>query len=899
MLKKHLIPIVLAVIILASLLNLNNVFQSTSIVRSECCSCKYVTGYFAMDRLLARLSGISYEDTVLSIASAMGINLSDQGIRYRLLYGGRVVKLYGDNLEKLGLIGARSDSIIFGAYVNGKWIILPFRVYVEKIENTYYLDDVKYTNYIHYMIQPVIDDRTTIEIRLPPYLPSTSDPIKDRPVFARGSVPKLFSLTVGDLKIPIYLFRFKNTNLYIHDLLYDYSYDYPALTGINSPFRTALQTPGLKLIHEKIDDIIRDLGLYENETETLLNILKDKAFEPLMPKSLEIIIDWPPDTPVPDGGGGGPSYDYVEARPLLFTERVIREGKRVPLTNVIFTSSSTSYSNVLYQVVPQYSWSIYNPLLEIAVVDLYVYGNKSTTRTLTVTIDGEEETYSVSGGSNIITIHKMYYPYKEADDPISYTISIEESLDPDEAWSISGTVRLYYDIDVDSLLTYQSKINGTCKFDVYTRLKSNLILSESNSYSYSRTVFMGSPRGGYILDRDMSNLGFNITIKLSIKGRVFFPEPPFPIRSNTNMSTENTYAWANISVKIYLGNEIHGEIHKIHFDTEGTKHYYVDIVLGSDDPYLSRLYHVLLYNIIRGRIPVTIKVEVEAGNLEETGAQLELEIEHYGTPFIGIVEYRPITYKYYNNQYVYTTLYKCIDYYCEISQKMHIPVYLSTGMYAKTKNSHGVTNVGDIALTFTDILAGDMLFNIIVDINPEPTNPFCLNYVCYDGQFEHIAIKLDTSSQQYFSFSGSYDFTKFDLGPGASLPDIELPGIIPGVASVIIDKAARALSSYITIFTLSLDGYKILRRSLMNDASCTLQNNGYAIKCDWTRGLMAPCSDNPLEIYINNVYVETLDGDPPVYLKVCFDATLCPPGVGDSSMQYSVCTVFSIPVRPV
>jgi len=900
--KKLIVTAILSIIILISLINLNDMFKTTSITRSECCSCGNMIKYYVPSRLLTRTSSISYEDIVLDIARTMGIDLSNPRTRYRLLYGGRVVRLYGVYLEILDLMGSRTDSIIFAAYTDQKWIVLPFRVYVEKMESIYYLNGVKYTNYVHYMIQPVIDNRTVIEIRLPPYLPSTSDPINDRPIFARGSIPKLFNLTIGDLRIPIYLFRFKNSNLYIRDLLYDYTCDYPALTNVNAPFRTAFEIPGLKLIYKEIDHVIHELNLYENETEHLLNILRDKAFEPIVPRDLKVIIDWPPNTPVPDGGGGGITYDYVEARPLLFTETIEIEDIYTARTNVIFNSSYTSYSNVLYQVGPRYSWSIYNPLLVEVVMDLYVYGNKSSTRTLTVIIDGDEGTYAISEGKNMISVHKIYYPYKEADEPISYTISINEPLDPDESWFITGSVRLYYDVDVDLLLTYQNKINGTYKFDVYTRIKSSFILRGSNNYSYSRTVFMGSPRGGYIVDRDMSNLGNNIVITLSIKGRVTFPEPSYPVRTNTITSLNDTSAWANISISIYLGGGIHGEIHNIYFDTDTTRQYYKDIVLATDTPNPTQLYYILIHDIIRGRIPVTTKIEVEDGNLEAMGAQLELEIEYYGEPFMGTIEYRPLVYSFHDNQYVYTTLYKCTEYNCEVSQRMHIPVFLSTGMYANTKNSHGVTNVGDIALTFTDVLEQGIVFTIIADINPEPTNPFCINYMCYDGKFEHIEITLDTSSQQHLIFGNQYYFTKFDLGPGASFPDIELPEIIPGVVSTITGKIAgeigKALSEYIGLFSLALEGYNILRRISMNDASCTLQNNGYAIKCEWTKGLLAMCSSTPLEIYINNVVVPYQNDTPLVNLKVCFGAILCPPGEGDSSMQYSVCTVFPIPVRP-
>ena len=649
-------------------------------------------------------------------------------------------------------------------------------------------------------------------------------------------------------------------------------------TYISSPFRTAMKIPGLDLLLDHISDIKRIYRIQYISTKSLILELREKAFKPIKPDSLEMFTLASFSTPIHDGGGSALSYNYVEVRPTLFSEKILREGKKTARLKLIFNSSTTSYSGYIYQVVSSYSWNLFDPLLIKVVIELYVYGDKQNSRTLAITIDNETNTYTISEGSNIITDHRLYYPFKEVNEPIRYTISIIDPLDPGEVWNITGVVRLYYSLDIYRLLTYQTKVNGTYKCDLFSRQSWSIKLGYQNEYGYSKTIFLGAPKGGYILSKDMSDLGSNITLYLQIKGQVnTLEEVPWLSYPSSDYISKNTYAWAYVKFKICISDSMCDVSDPLYFDNYNTKYYYVKFIFKPTNTTYEKVYHVLVQDVIRGKIPITLKVWVTDGNLASQNAEVNLEFQPHSIFPVGTISYRPLMYRLMSDQIIYTTLYKCIETVCEPASyvDIHLPVYMVAGLYRTHGYSHGATNVGDITLTLQQIPVPGDLLNIYIDIDPEPTNPVCTENYCVDGDFEYISIKIDSSDQQYLLFSDSYEFKKYDPGPGASLPDIDLPGIIPAIGSIIGNRLFSRLWSeinpYLDMVSIAIEGYRILRRSAINDVSCELQNNGNAILCEWRKGYLAECSCDPIEIYINNVYVEYIDNLPPIYLKLCFN----------------------------
>jgi len=810
----------------------------------------------------------SFKDLLDELLRSKGITIDSSDKLYRYYYAGRVIRICGEDLYKIGLLNKDPREIFFGAYVNNSWVEIPFRIYDDVIRGA---------GYIQYIPPERINMRTCVEIMLPDQMSIDRDPSIDKPDFARGSEARKIFIEIFDkdimIKIPIYVFTEahpKDPYKYLR-----YHYDYISnTTYVVSQFRTSTKIYALDLLYESKSYYMKRYSLSEEEFKRFTRVFLDRSLEPINRDvaTIQLSID-PVSIIVPDGGsGGGPSYNYVERQPLLLNKVV---SGRV-LTTIALGPSNGSYTDIFFTIEPEMtSWYIYNPVLKEVELELYVYGNDTYSRSMYVTVDGETRSYTITPGViNKISFYKYYYDGRRSDRVLDYNFTYSISImSPGGYWYITGRPTIYYDINQTAINTYL--MNFTYSTDLFTSLPLYTKLSYASvpdlNYSLKTVAIIATPFGGYSI-LDMSNLGTSLSLTLNGVGQVV---------------SWGAYAWANISIKICITPLLCDTKYIAVDNTAKT----FTLTFFFKGPASTSIYNVLYPFLISGEIPINIEIKLidGVGLYNPTYGWLSIHLDLYpqNIPratiyFKTLVGRQPLSSDYYpaTNYLLYTSLYKALlgNFDAVLSRQYGVYSSLSTGLFVNIRGTNSAmpfnqfySNTGFLIFRHWGLL--DITF---LEIGFDGVGTYYADYSpifkSTSATYSDINVTIYPLNTQ-LTWSGAYQGFKFDRGPGSSLPNASEVAAILGVLAKIFTILVPPLGQALTVLSVVLYGYDVVKRASTNEISC-YQRSDSAIICRWVKGSLSSCSNQPIDIYVDRLgsSVSTIQVRIYQYTKICTDA---------------------------
>ncbi len=451
-----------------------------------------------------------YEKILENLAHLKGIDLTKPENVYWLFYGGRVVSI---NISKYGflskyLAGLKPDELVIGVYTSKGWVKLPLRIYDWKTRSI---------GGIYYHMPDNINNRTVLEIRLPPYMPSIyRGDYSDRAIFMRGAEALMVNVKFlkHSIVVPLYVFikphyrdyevygyGFENNNGYT---AWDCSVELPGLTFL------------LKTEPSLSTQIYRANSIVDKEYKST------SSREPLIKKLLNdpvesMVIDFPPHPhPIPDGGGS-PSYEanYVDIVPVTYS------------ISYNLSLSKPSFTTYITPVPPQASvklWRQYNIyLVKIGVYTIVqlVEGTSTYPRKLVIYINDKQigEYYVYGDNINVIKpVYTLASPIKGSDleKPIKFTFKIN-GISSNQVWNIAFRPAFFYFIFYDQYReVYNKLMKEPYKIKPITYNYFELNMYKNSNYQFSLTLPLTTPEGGVpdysLLNKDPQNMFINMYI---------------------------------------------------------------------------------------------------------------------------------------------------------------------------------------------------------------------------------------------------------------------------------------------------------------------------------------------------------------------------------------------------
>ncbi|MEM1665383.1 MAG: hypothetical protein QXK60_06645 [Zestosphaera sp.] len=848
-------------LLLLLLISTHVIIQSFSLV----CSDEVVSGF----------SGSAHQ-LVEEILSVLGFSDLSFDLRYSYYYGGRPLLICGGELKKLGILGLDSSDLVVGVFVNNSWRELPYRVFIDKIEAS--------NGYTQYVISPIITESSCLELILPSEIPEVGNLTHEILPQVRGSkaVEVLVVITDEVAKYAIPLYFFINPTIKDRERSVRYDYDYGLLTmDLLSPYRTHEKLRIVELVNEEKSYLQEKLHLTDTDFNKFTSYLIKELQKPINSevKSIEILEPRPPEE-IPDGGGGPPlTWNYVERTPVLFNNLVWVGGEEVPQTVVTLTASNASYSSNYYLVSAYHSWQPYNPHVIRFSIKLRIYGNDTNSRTLRVTIDNEQKTYTIYPHLiNEVLVNKYYYDYpgRDPSQPISYNIKIEPAISPGKEWRIEGEVITYYNLNTTAL---NSRIyNGTYDVDLFSAMNSwwYVILRphtlENYNYRYSVTSLLPTPYGGYV--DDGTNMGDVNQDYVNVS-----------LRIEAYLGQTDIDWSANYTLRICLGGLLCGNTNLLLTKWDNLRDITIKIKPVMNLAPRLPLYRWLATYLYDGNIPLTI--ELKPNTLENVYPHpLYIKI----TPLTNYSNYR--TRFYYKNIVSatlanpnilhYTTLYTCAppSHECSdlkyLSDKYSPYAYLLAGImrvdifdaaWSEKYNIYTSSSayISISRMSVTGIRREDAVAHLYIGLGlPSIVSAAVNQDLSVQARYNKFRLELYSSN---ISMGSTTLFASFyDPGPGANLPEYRevasRVALVLGVLTLIPGPSQAALGAIATFAELFALVYDIYRTSLTNEVQIIYRAN-HRIIVEYDTG-SATSTSAPLSVRLNDLSI----GNVPAVLHV-------------------------------
>ena len=794
----------------------------------------------AIDDLINRKRVSEIITEILRLINIDPISLSREQ-RYSYYLGGRSIRLCGETLERIGLVDLNSSDLVVGAFVRGSWIELPYRVFVDSIRS--------FNGYTQYIVSPIITRDSCLELVLPDTIPERSFFGESIPPQVRGSRSILLTLKLRDefydYEVPVYIYM--KPVIKDPDRMIRYSYDYdPKNLGIVSAYRTQIKMPIIDLVIRERLVLERRLGLVGGSYNDFLWNLTRRIYEPVNREIVIASISVEPLGAVPDGGAVGISYNYVERRPVLFN-RVI-SGSFPPVT-ITLTASNRSYSDNYYLIDEYTSWQLYNPYVTLFSVRLLVYGNDSVSRTLRMSIDGEQRTYTIYPNViNEIKFDKYYYEYpgRSVVNPIQYSVSIEPTIDLGKIWSLVGEVKIYYIVNTTAIKIYSR--NSSFTADLFSVVPWQIVLSaypDSNyNYTYKVSSIIRAPPGGYLAD------GTNM-------GSISQDSIDIPIRVIVSSDSPSSNWVANYTIKICLGGLLCGS--EIIYLTKQYPSAYVTVRVkpvlwwSSGTP----IYEWLRPYLISGEIPVAIEI-IPNQLINIYPYNLYMTLSPYDTYKYSITFYFKdiATYKSPStNSFQYTSLYRWML--CTRSYDTPLGGYYEPYSHLSLGTMHSYSNtrpnIYGSSSAYIELLRNpiDSFTGAALHVSISLGLPSIISKTDYGDesvQIRYGRFRVALESSGVSMSSASYNAEIYDPGPGGSLPKIE--GLLSHISFVlsILSVGIPGLGALATVADLFSIGYNIFKISLSGDVKLVERTSNRIVIEYYTGSLYSTSS--PLKINI-------------------------------------------------
>lgn len=801
------------------------------------------------------------------ILNILGISNLSVGLRYSYYYGGRPLQVCGEELKKLGILGLNSSDLVVGVFVNNSWRELPYRVFVDKIE--------AFNGYIQYVISPIVTESSCLELILPAEIPEKGDLTQVMLPQVRGSKVVEAQILISDeaakYAIPLYLFI--NPVMKDRERSIRFSYDYnPRVLGMISPYRTHEKLHIIELVNEERNYLREKLHLTSKDFEELVSYLMKELHKPINSevKSIEVLEPGPPGL-IPDGGGDFITYNYVERTPVLFNNLVWVGGLRVPQTVITLTSTNRSYSSNYYLTSSHHSWQVYNPYVTIFSVKLRVYGNDTSSRTLRVTIDGEQKTYTIYPSLvNEVLVSRYYYDYpgRNPSQPITYDIAVEPSISSGRVWKIEGEVITYYSLNTSAVR--RRIYNGTYDVDLFSVTDSWLIILRPSThgnfnYTYSVTSLLPTPYGGYI--DDGTNMGSVSQDYLNMS---------LGIRAST--SPVGVDWTANYTLRVCLGGLLCGSTRVFLTKLDNHKDITVKVMPTMSPAPRLPLYRWLVSYLYTGHIPLTI--ELKPNNL------VNIYPNHFYvqiTPYINL-NYSNYRVRFYYKNVVsnglenpsirhYTALYTCApNYGCDTeyaADRFSPYAHLLIGVMRADVYVNNIENVYRNEYTSSSAYISISRESILGigrrEIYAKLDFSLGLPSIISEAGNQDLSIqaKYNKFKLTLSSYSGVYmgETTLlarfYDPGPGADLPNHDeiasRIAFISGIISLTSGPAGVVAGAVATLFEVFALGYSVYKASLTNEVRVVERTDSTVI-VEYQCG-SATSTSAPLTVRLNNFYI--------------------------------------------
>ncbi len=812
-----------------------------------------------------RVTTDNYDTIVQLLAKREGLDLKNISILYNILYGGRPISIKAGILPK-EIHGVSPGHIYFAAYIRGRgWIELPFIPYSDKIH---------FPGGDHYIISHKLGPNTTILLRLPPTMPSTTDPHKLTPDFARGSRGwYLLSIEIRDnIEIPIYLF----IDPHIPN---DRFYAYNIHTKVSTEWDSVFSVPGFLLLLKYVEK-------GEIDESNIKKIAYYITRNPIEYKGIKVLFECPW-CPLPDGGGG-PAPNYRESWPSMSGKQLsttLSPGNNVVEFKIKAVNSDASYWSTVYPILYRIGVSIIAVPIE----------TKWTEATINVSIISSKTKWalrSIKGYDTSIVYVEFSFPEGLAQNDLTntFTLRIELLGNPDNSWKIIP--RGYLDYELDDVRHYTNSYKSLFSFNPFEYIgkSSEILLKEQCGYKYKYMIPVPVPDGGFFF----------------YKNYLFTQSSNISFRLNIMEQTASSNDYDEFSIKICIGSicktkttYLNNEWSEINFS------YTIDEIMARD---------IVDYATITGYIPISVEITpVYIGTQSST----KLLLFYFKYPSrISIRVTHPILITWSDGSFTYTTLYNR-------DTIAKAPIYKDVLNNIFQSSRILVLNIDpeQVNKFFPTLIATKFGIEGIERVNDgttyvymeiKPTIPIFDDSVPYSDNYYtqymlptireiNMYLELGDVTMSEIIFVGDYD-----PGFGSTLPKpsdvltkiITVTEIAAKIARNIPYSVAKSLSAalenIVTYIKIATYGYEVLRTITTNDVSVSLEGNKVTVHYQVAPYLSGP-TDKGIIVEVKALY--SLNADQTHITGVYYADVKT--SYGGRKATYSYTREFSIYVPPL